>query len=66
LLGTTLAGASFGLLAAGHARGLLVLLLVGGFLKGAKYLLAPLLVVLSEYGIHARADGALPAPQSVS
>jgi hypothetical protein len=43
---------------------LLVLLLVGGLLKGAKYLLAPLLAVLAEYGIHERAGGALPAPQS--
>ena len=63
LLGTTLVGASIGLLAAGEARGLLVLLLVGGLLKGAKYLLAPLLVVLAEHGIHERAVGALPAPQ---
>jgi GT2 family glycosyltransferase len=64
LLGIILVGASIGLFAAGEARGLLVLLLVGGLLKGIKYLLAPLLVVLSEYGIHERADGALPAPQS--
>lgn len=63
LLGTTLVGASIGLLAAGEARGLLVLLLVGGLLKGAKYLLAPLLVVLAEHGIHERADGALPVPR---
>jgi hypothetical protein len=64
LLGTTLAGACIGLFAAGEARGLLVLLLVGGLLKSAKYLLAPLLAILAEYGIHERADGALPAPQA--
>jgi hypothetical protein len=64
LLGTTLAGASIGLLAAGEARGLLVLLLVCGLLKGIKYLFAPILAVLAEYGIHERADGALAAPQS--
>ena len=62
LLGTTLVGASIGLLAAGEARGLLVLL-VGGLLKGVKYLLAPLLAVLAEHGIHERADGALPVPR---
>ncbi len=64
VLGTSLMVAGFGLLAAGHAGGLLVLLLGGGLLKGAKYLLAPLLVVLAEYDIQERADGALPLPQT--
>jgi Glycosyl transferase family group 2 len=64
VLGTSLMITGFGLLAAGHAGGLLVLLLVGGLLKGAKYLLAPLLVVLAEYGIQERADGALPLLQT--
>jgi cellulose synthase/poly-beta-1,6-N-acetylglucosamine synthase-like glycosyltransferase len=58
LLGSALAVAALELARSGRASGLLALLLVAGLLKAAKYLLAPILVVLAELGIRARIDAA--------
>lgn len=63
-LGSIILVASVELLRAGRSEGLLVLLLIGGLLKGAKYLFAPLLVILAEHGVRQRAESLIGAPKS--
>jgi hypothetical protein len=56
LLGGTISAMSIGLLFSGYAQGLLLLLVLAGLLKSAKYLLAPFVAVLAERSIRQRAN----------